>query len=239
MSRAQKMFLNFAASFGHSVFHLMERILLRADQGIFRMRAYSQFSRRGFTLVELMIVVAIIGVLASLAVFGIGRYLRSAKSAEARNALGRIARAAEESYARETIIAELVTLGSQSATTYHQLCDSAVPVPGTVPAGRKYVPNNSSGSDFSRGTASAGWECLQFEMHDPIYYQYNYVRNSTTFCATYGCAAASQSPNFEAALIGDLDADGSYSAFILNGEVDANVKQLNRATQIHVYEEFE
>lgn len=203
------------------------------------MRAYSKYRQRAFTLVELMIVVAIIGILASLAIFGVSRYLKSAKSSEARNGLGRIVRAAEESYARETVVSELVSLGSQSAVTYHQLCDSALPVPNAVPTGRKYVPNNSNGSDFSRGTSTSGWKCLQFELHDPIYYQYNYLRDSTTLCTTYGCAGASQSPNFEAATIGDLDADGIYSAFILNGEIDANGKQLNRATQIHVYEEFE
>jgi len=218
---------------------VMERFLLRVFPRIFRMRAAMQTNRRGFTLVELMIVVAIIGILASLAVFGVNRYLKSAKSSEARNGLGRIVRAAEESFARETVVSELVSLGTESATIYHQLCDSALPVPASVPAGRKYVPSNTSGSDFARGTATAGWKCLQFEVHDPIYYQYNYLRDSTALCALYSCTGASQTPNFEAATIGDLDADGSYSAFILNGEIDGTAKQLNRATQIHVYDEFE
>jgi type IV pilus assembly protein PilA len=56
---------------------------------------------RGFTLVELMIVVAIVAVLATIAVFAVQRYLFAAKSSEAINLIGAI-KSAQEAYKDET-----------------------------------------------------------------------------------------------------------------------------------------
>src|ERR1700722_6510069 len=147
-------------------------------------------------LVILAITVPVLGVMGALAAYGVSKYLKSAKTAEAKSAIGAISRAAVAAYESETLV---------GGKTVHRLCGSATLVPRAVPKAVKYQPSSAAGADFHAGDENTGWPCLRFEMTQPMYYQYGYVKGA-------GSGKTGASANgFEASAHGDLNGDGVES----------------------------
>src|SRR5690606_16165613 len=109
---------------------------------------------RGMTLVEVMVVVVIVGVLSSLAIYGVSRYIRSAESSEAYAVINAI-RGAQEVYRQDT---------------FQYLDVSAGDFGTTHPTG---VPSNSKqGWGGTLGVAGQNFRLLGVEVDSGTYFTY-------------------------------------------------------------------
>lgn len=145
----------------------------------------------------LLLLVAVVGVLAVLGVYGTRKYIANAKTAEARNMLGLMARSAVTAYEDEGAVPD--------AKDAHRICPSAstaVPASKAMVSGKKY---QSSPDEWTVDAGkNAGFACLKVDMNMPQYFQYEYEATATSFVARAH---------------GDLNGDGVYSTFELRGEV--------------------
>jgi len=162
--------------------------------------------KEGFTLIELMIVVAIVGVLAVLAVYGVRKYIANAKTAEAKNSLGQMGKDAVSAFEGEKMLSSVLTTNSSTAILRDVcLTGTTTKVPSTAPPAKKYQSQKLDWSNAADVSTNKGFPCLRFEMTAPQYYMYGYA----------GTTAA----GFTASAEGDLNGDTTTSLFSQAGSI--------------------
>ncbi len=157
-------------------------------------------NRKGFTLIELMIVVAIIGILAAVAVPGFMQYIKSSKTSEAKTNLKAIADGAISYFEAE----HCYDAGCMTPTNQlypgvpkdekYAVATNAV-VPNADKIGQKMSP---SATTVVSALAADPYKSLKFQLNKPFYYAYEYSSVNTevgksTFAA--GAAASLSSAN--------------------------------------------
>ncbi len=162
----------------------------------------------GFTLIELMVVVAIIGILAAVAIPAFMRNARKAKTVEATTNVKKLYDGARSYYEEErnqrgsTIPIAKQFPGAGAAITAPAV-NSCCGQPGD-----KCVPSPAAFTGVNGPT----WSALKFSIDDPHYYWYTYT----------GGAGTGTASTFTAAANGNLNCDAVYSTFELVGSVQAD-----------------
>jgi type IV pilus assembly protein PilA len=154
---------------------------------------------KGFTLIELMIVVAIIGILAAVAIPAFMKYIRRSKTVEATMNVRKLFDSSVSYYEGE------------HADSAGNIVAKAFPTVGTNPAPAANSCCGQTGDKCKPATTNFddnGWASLNFSVDDPFYYWYSYTSSGTDTGA-----------KFDATANGNLDCDGTYSTFSRHGSV--------------------
>jgi type IV pilus assembly protein PilA len=159
--------------------------------------------KEGFTLIELMIVVAIIGILAAIAIPAFVNYVKRSKTSEAGANLKAMFQGAATYYEQENWDGTLTAPGASAAAATH--CVVTTASASWTASDSKYVV------DWDAEPGADSYQAINFAPADPLYYEYDILADNGGNCGNSGGDVNIYS--FEA--VGNLDDDGTFSNFRL------------------------
>jgi len=195
--------------------------------------------KKGFTLVELMIVVVILGILAAIAIPLYMKFVQQSKTGEAQGNLGKIASLIEENYAKTSSQGASAAIVTGAATTLISrfpgtlvstltscvyaaagptINAEAVPRALTSVTGSSYQPEPNvwfCATPATGCTNDTAWAQLKFEISSPMRYAYCYGSDSAG-------ATAGAVQHFAVFAFGNLDGDATWSGFERRGQTQTD-----------------
>jgi prepilin-type N-terminal cleavage/methylation domain-containing protein len=164
-------------------------------------------AQRGLTLVELMVVIVIIGILATVASVSVKKYIASSKTAEAIHMIGSI-KAAQENYKDETFTYLNVSPGISAASDFY---------PNNPKPGQQKM--NFAGT----GAGQAGWDTLNVHEDAPVLFVYattagvagtKPTATGSDITVTNWPTASATKPWYVVKARADLDGDGVNTVYL-------------------------
>jgi prepilin-type N-terminal cleavage/methylation domain-containing protein len=134
-----------------------------------------------FTLVELMIVLAVLGVLAALAIPAFQKYMVKAKTAEAPVMLRKLMDAASAYFAVDHADSNGQSVAAQFPATTGWY-------PAQLPVGTKVLPGN----DEPAAADKESWNQLRFSLAEPVQFRYRFATTGLGTSSRADIAAESQ-----------------------------------------------